>query len=279
MSSIKYVAILLLAGNAMAAGGDFMIGAGVESDSESGRSVALMGGVGLAENTWLSGGLARSSVELASGHDLESNYADIELDHYFDPVGVSIGASYWRGSDILESQDWRASIYWRGNNAMLAGEYEFRDFNLTTPGTDFLASREILFDAKGIGATARFDLSEKVSLKISGKKYDYSVPFRPIESRDVIDLISSTRLSLINSLVDYRAGVSLGIAQGSKHWNLDLATWEGAVDSRRTTSVTLRYLMPMTAKTDIEFGLGRDDSELYGDVMFFSLHIFYYAGD
>ncbi len=278
MSSTKYYALLLLAGNALADSGDFAAGFGLESDSDDGISTILLGGVGLGENTWLSGGLAKSSVDLATGDDLESDFADIELDHYFDPVGIRVGVAYWRGSDILESQDWRASLYWRNEKVMLAGEYEFRDFDLTTPGTDLSPSRQIMFDASGIGVAARFNLTENTSLSLSGKKYDYSVPFRPIENRDVVDLISASRLSLINSLVDNRVSVSLGIDQGQKRWELQISNSENIVIQTRTKSVTLRFLMPMSERADIEFGIGRDDSDLYGEVTFLSLHVFFYGG-
>ena len=279
MSSIRYCALLLLASNALADSGDFAVGLGVESDSDDGISTIILGGAGLGENTWLSGGLARSSVELATRDDLESNFADIELDHYFDPFGVRVGAAYWRGSDILESQDWRASLYWRNEKVMLSGEYEVRDFELTTPGTDLSPGRQIMFDANGIGVTARFNLTQKTSLSLSGRKYDYSVPFRPIENRDVIDLISASRLSLINSLVDNHASVSLGIDQGQKRWEFQISNSKNVITQTRTKSATLRFLVPMSEKADIEVGIGRDDSDLYGEVTFLSLHVFFYGSN
>lgn len=279
MSLARLTVLLLLAGNALAAGEGFMIGGGVESDNEDGLSVALIGGFGLAENTWLSAGVAKSSVELASGQDLDTLYADIELDHFFDPVGVRVGAAYWGDSDVLESNDWRASLYWRNETAMLAAEYEFRDFDFIIPSTDFLSSRTIRFDADGIGASLKFQLSENTSLRLRGMSYDYSVPFRPIENVDAARLFSVSRLSLINTLVDYRASISLGIDQGLKRWEINLASWKDVIAGSRTDSITLRYLMPMTDKTDIEFGLGYDDSELYGDVTFFSLYLYFYGSD
>ena len=279
MSLARLTVLLLLAGNAVAAGDGFMIGGGVESDNEDGLSVALIGGFGLAENTWLSAGVAKSSVELVSGRDLDTLYADIELDHYFDPVGVRVGVAYWGDSDVLESNDWRAALYWRNETAMLAAEYEFRDFDFIIPSTDFLSSRTIRFDADGIGASLKFQLSENTSLRLKGMSYDYSVPFRPIENVDAARLFSVSRLSLINSLVDYRASISLGIDQGLKRWEIDVASWDDVIAGSRTDSITLRYLMPMTDKTDIEFGLGYDDSELYGDVTFFSLYLYFYGSD
>jgi hypothetical protein len=112
---------------------------------------------------------------------------------------------------------------------------------------------------------------------LRGIKYEYSVPFRPVENIDAARLISVTRLSLVNSLVDHRAGVSLSIDQGLSNWDIDLSTWENVLDRSRTRSLTVRYLFPMTDQTDLELGVGYDDSELYGDVTFFSLYLFFYG--
>jgi hypothetical protein len=279
MPSIRWVALVFLSSTALAAGDGFMIGGGVESDTEDGLSASVIGGVGLAKDTWLSAGLAKSRVDLGRGLDLESVFADIELDHYFDPIGVRIGAPYWGDSDILDSHDWRASLYWRNDVVTLAAEYEYRDFDFIIPSTDRLTSREIMFDGDGLGISARFQVSESTSLRLRGIKYDYSVPFWPVENVDAASLLTVSRLSLINTLVDHRAAMTIDIDQGSKHWEVDFATWQGAINESRTNSITLRYLMPMSDKTDIEFGLGYDDSELYGDVMFFSLYLYFYGAN
>jgi len=279
MYSPRLLALLLFSGNVLAAGNGFMIGGGVESDAEDGVSASVIGGVGFTEDTWLSAGLAKSTVGLGRGLDLESVFADIELDHYFDPIGVRIGASYWGDSDILDSHDWRASLYWRNDVVTLAVEYEYRDFDFIIPSTDRLTSREIMFDADGLGISARFQVSESTSLRVRGIKYDYSVPFRPVENVDAASLLTVSRLSLINTLVDYRAAMTIGVDQGSKHWEVDFATWQGAINESRTNSITLRYMMPMSDRTDIEFGLGYDDSELYGDVMFFSVYLYAYGAN
>lgn len=279
MPFCRFITFLLLAGNALAAGDGFMIGGGVESDTEDGVSAALIGGVGLAKNTWLSAGVAMSTVELTRGREIDALYADVELDHYFDPVGVRIGAAYWGDSDVLESNDWRAAIYWRNESVTLAAEYEFRDFDFIIPSTDFVSVRELMFDADGIGASAKFKTSENTSLFLSGKKFDYSVPFRPVENVDAANLVTVSRLSLINTLIDHRASVSFSIDRGLKNWEIDFTTWEGVLAGSRTNSLTLRFLTPMTDKTDVEFGLGYDDSELYGDVTFFSLYLYFYGAD
>lgn len=254
-----------------------MIGGGAERDSDGGLSAALIGGIGFTTDTWLSAGVAQSKVDLVSGRELETLYADIELDHYFDPVGIRVGAAYWGDSDVLESNDWRASMYYRGDAAMVSFEYEYRDFDFIIPSTDFLVTRRIMFDADGLGLSASFKTSETTSIRLRGMKYDYSVPFRPVDNVDAARLVSVTRLSLINSLVDHRASLSLSIDQGLKNWDINVSTWEGAIDRSRTNSLTVRYLMPMTDRTDIELGVGYDDSELYGDVTFFSVYLFFYG--
>ncbi len=272
----RIVPLLLLSNAAFAVEG-FMIGAGGEGDSDGGLSLAIVGGVGLTENTWLSGALAQSEVDLVNGRKLETEYADIELDHYFDPIGVRIGAAYWGDSDVLTSNDWRASGYYRNERFALSLDYEFRDFEFIIPSTDFATSRRILFDADGIGMSARIQTSDSTSLRLRGIKYDYSVPFRPVENVDAARLLSVSRLSLINSLVDHRASLTLSIEAGKTVWDIDLTTWEGAISESRTKSLTVRYLVPMSERTDIELGVGYDDSELYGDVTFFSLYLFFYG--
>jgi hypothetical protein len=269
--------MLLLTGSSAFAAEGFMIGGGAESDSDGGFSAALIGGIGFTKNTWLSAGLAQSKVDLVSGRELDTRYADIELDHHFDPIGIRIGAAYWGDSDVLESDDLRAAAYFRSDAATVSFEYEYRDFDFIIPSTDFLVTRRVMFDADGIGLSARFKTSENTNIRLRGMKYDYSVPFRPVENVDAARLISVTRLSLINSLVDHRASLSLSIDQGLKNWDIDISTWESIIDRSRTNSLTVRYLMPMTDKTDIELGVGYDDSELYGDVTFFSLFLFFYG--
>ena len=276
MCGSRLIPLLLLSNAAFAVEG-FMIGAGGEGDSDDELSLAVVGGLGLTEDTWLSAALAQSEVDLVDGRELETAYADIDLDHYFGPIGVRLGAAYWGDSDVLTSNDWRASGYFRNEVVTLSFDYEYRDFEFIIPSTDFTTSREVLFDADGFGVSARIQTSEKTNLRLRGIKYDYSIPFRPVENVDAQRLLSVSRLSLINSLVDHRAGVTLGIESGDSAWDIDLTTWEGALSGSRTKSLTVRYLTPLSKRTDIELGIGYDDSELYGDVTFFSLYLFFYG--
>jgi hypothetical protein len=277
MRSLKFLFLCLLAGPAQAEFEGFLLGGGFEADSDDGLRGAVLASVGISEDTWLSGGASMSTVELASGRDSDTRYADIELDHHFDPVGITIGAAYWGDPDLLDSVDLRGSLYFRNEKFMLAAEVESRDFDFIIPPLDLFPGRQFAFKADGIGARARFDLTDAVSLGVSGMQYDYDVNFVPDENRDAIRLISVSRLGLINNLIDSRASIDLGIDVGLKRWEADFSTWKGALDRSRTNSLTVRYLTPLGRRTDIEFGLGYDDSDLYGDVTFFSMYLYFYG--
>lgn len=277
MSWSRAVALLLLSGNCWAAG-EYVIAGGLQGDSADGLAAALLGDLAVGEATWLSAGLARSSVELPIRDELETWYGDIGLDHFFDPAGVRLGLAYWGDNSVLDSRDARASLYFRGSSGSLSFDYEFRDLELELPEFDFIRRRQVNFDANGFGLGARLDLSERVDVRFKGMSYDYSVNLRRDPNRDIVNLISVTRLSLLNTLVDYRASASLGIDFGLKRLEFEFAQWQGAVEGSRTNSYSLRFLAPIGSRNDIEFGLGYDDSESYGEVTVFSVYLYFYGG-
>lgn len=268
---------LLLAGNAFASEG-YIIALGLEADTADGLATAVAGDVGVTEKTWLSGTLARNAVDLPRGNSIDTWFANVGVDHFFDPLGIRIGAAYWGDSDILESNDVPAALYWRNGKATVSLNYLYRDFRFELPQTDFFPGRVFYFDANGVGLSGRIALTDSVSLGISGMDYEYSVNLRLDRNAGLLDLLSFSRFSLINSLVDYRVYGSLGIDAGQHHWELDLGTWKGEVDGGTTRSATLRFLTPLGGSNDIEFGVGVDDSDLYGAVTFFSVVLYFYGG-
>lgn len=271
------VILLLLSGNCWAAG-EYVIAGGIEGDSADGLAAALFGDVAVGEETWLTGGVARSSVDLPLRDKLETWYVDAGLDHFFDPVGARVGLAYWGDSSVLDSTDLRASLYVRGARGSLSFNYEFRDFELELPESEFFRRRQVNFDAHGFGAGARLELSDSVDVRLGGMGYDYSLNLRLDPNRDIVNLISVTRLSLINTLVDYRANAILGVDVGLKRLEFEVAQWEGAVVGSRTNSYSVRFLAPVGRRNDIEFELGYDDSENYGEVAVFSVFMYFYGG-
>jgi hypothetical protein len=273
----RIVALLLLSGHSWAAG-EYVVAAGVQGDSADGIAFVLLGDLAVGEETWLSAGVARSSVDLNVRDELQTWYGDFALDHFFDPAGIRLGVAYWGDNSLLDSTDLRASLYFRGGRGYLSFDYEFRNFELDLPAFDFLRRRQVNFDANGFGLGARLDLTDDVDLRVRGMSYDYSVNLRFDPDRELVNLISVTRLSLLNTLVDYRASLGLGIDFGLKRVEFEVAQWEGAVAGSRTNSYSLRFLTPISARNDIEFELGYDDSENYGEVTVFSVLLYFYGG-
>jgi len=269
--------LILIAGAASAAE-DYIVGLGAEADSADGLAGSIAGGFGIGSDTWLSAAVATNRVELSRGRVLDTLYADLGVDQWFDPVGVRVAAAYWGDSDILESRDWIASVYTRSDRFTLAGDFEHRDFRFFLPETEFFPARTIDFDARGLGVTARVQVTDRTSLALSAMDYDYDVNLRIDSNRRLLELLTFSRFSLINSLVDYRANIEVGVDVGDSHWQLDLSRSKGEVDGGRSRSATLRFLTPVGAASDIEFGLGVDDSDLYGTVTFFSVFLFFYGG-
>lgn len=277
MSWFKTLPLLILASNALAAEG-YILGGGLEADSADGRAISVIGQFGLTEKTWVSAALARNAVDLPFRQDPDTLYADLGIDHWWDPVGIRAGLAYWGDKDSLESEDWRASLYWRADNFSIAGEYEFRDFKFDLSTVDLFPARQGGFDASGVGLTTRFDITDTASVSLSGMSYDYDVNLQLDSARGLLQLLAFSRLSLINSLVDYRAYITLGLDAGQRSWQFDVGTWKGEVDGGTTRSATIRYLNPLGDKADVEFSLGVDDSDLYGNVTFFSVFLYFYGG-
>lgn len=273
----KALPLILLAGPAWALDG-YILGGGVEADSADGLAAAVFADIGLSEKTRLSAALGKSSVELPRGIDLDTSYGDIGLDYWFDPVGIRMEVAYWGDNDFLDSIDWRGGLYWRNDKVTVSGNLEYRDFEFDIFGNDAVPGRNVRFHAKGAGLSARFQLNDALSLNVMGIDYRYNVNLNRGGNRDIMDFLSVSRLSLINSLIDYRAGGGLGLDIGEQRWDLDYRTWKAEVDGSITHSATLNLTTPIGQRGDIQFGLGVDDSDTYGSITFFTVQLFFYGG-
>ncbi len=275
---VVFTAMLATATTAVAERGDFLLGAGLESDSEDGFAASLVADVALAESTWLSGSVSHSDFDLPDGETIDNVYADVGVEHFFDPVGIRAGVAYWGDEDLLESSDLRAAVFARGASSYLSLNGEYRDFDLFVEGGRFIASRTIEFDATGIGLSGGLDVAPGVRLQAAGMAYDYSVDFRLADTDRIRNQLLLSRLSVLGSLVDWRASAGLSVDAGSSSWQFDLSRWAGAVDGSDNVGVTLGFLTPMTDRTDMEIALGYDDSDIYGGITFLSVYVFFYGG-
>jgi len=255
----------------------YVVGAGIEADSQDGLAASIWTDLGLTEKTWLSVAFAKSTVDSPRGRSIDTLFADIAVDHWFEPIGVQLGMAYWGDSDVLDSTDVVGALYWRNAKTRVALDAEYRDYSLEFFRQDALPGQDIEFHSTGVGLSARFSLSPSVDLSLSGMKYDYNVNLGRAANLPITDFLSVSRLSLINSLIEQRVKIGLSLDAGEQRWSLDYANWKGEVDGSRTNSTTLRLLTPMGQKSDIEFGIGVDDSDTYGSVTFFSVFVFFYG--
>ncbi len=277
MSLCRALVLLLLAGPAWAVEA-YIVGAGLESDSADGIAVSVISELQLADKTWLSAALAKSSATLPRDLTLDTVFGDIGIDHWFEPVGINASIAYWGDHNILDSINYRASVYWRSASVTVSGDAEYRYFELDFPATDRFPIRKTHFSATGLGLTTQFKLSDKIDLRIFGMNYEYDVNFRLDENDRILELLSVSRLSLLNSLVDYRAGASLSLDVGKRQWVFEFATWKGEADQEITKSATIRFVTPFGQSNDIEFGLGIDKSDVYGNTTFLSVFLYFYGG-
>lgn len=268
-----------IAATAAADPGDFVIGGGVEGDTEDGFAVTLLGDVAIAEDTWLSGSVAESGVDDPTRRTVDYTYADLGIDHFFEPVGVRLGVSYWGNSDLLDSVDVRGSLYSRGESTYLSIDAERRDFDFAIPRRDALPNVDVGFDATGLGLSGRVDAGDNVSLRAGGMSYEYSREFRTGDAARLTDLLTFSRLSVLTSLVDWRASAGIDVDIGLRQLGFSVSKWQGIVDESDNFGVTLTFLTPLTRRTDLELSLGYDDSNLYGDVTFLSAYLYFYGGN
>ena len=269
--------VLLAASPLRAEQGDYLIAGGLESDTDGTLAASISAGRAVTDPTWLSLTVAHTNVDIERRPSLNTWFGEAALDHYFDPLGVRLAAAYWGDSDVLDSVDGRASLYWRNPGFSISGDVEYRDFDFDVPAGLVLPGRTVGFDAEGLGASLRFDLGSSADLWITGMRYEYDVNLRFDQNRGIARLLNASRLSLINSLVDHRLSVGLGLDRRAQRWELVASGSQGAVDGNHTRSATVRFLTPLSERSDIEFGLGYDDSDLYGDVIFFSVFLYFYG--
>ena len=90
--SVLAVAILNVAILESATAKGVVIGIGAAGDTADGRAYSLFADVGATEKTWISGAISRNQTK-NTAFDLDAKFADISVDHFFDPVGLRLGGS------------------------------------------------------------------------------------------------------------------------------------------------------------------------------------------
>jgi hypothetical protein len=255
----------------------FVMGVGAEADSADGRAISAFGDFGVGEKTWLSTTLSSYETDNAFG-GMRTTLADVGIDHWFKPLGIRLNTSYWGNPDILESFDLGTSLYFRGDKFMVSADYKRRQFDFVIFSDFPDLRREIDFSADGWGLTGRLPLGESVSLHFGGMRYDYSRNIRIQQDIDSLRFLSSSRLSMINSLIDHRVNAGLEFKFGLRSIDLTAGSWQTAVDGGKVNSFSLGFLTPIGNRTDMEFRFSYDDSENFGNTTALSVYLYYFGG-
>ena len=272
---IAILLAILLSANAYAGNG-YIIGLGAEGDTSDSRAFSAFGDFGLSKKTWISVTAAKAQAEGVFSQ-LDTVYADIGLDHYFNPIGIRLGAAYWGDEDILDSVDFRGSIYVRTKVISLAADYEKRNFDFLFNLEPLLQRRQVEFEAEGYGLNFRANAGERIGVFIRGMRYDYSVDLTRLQNISDLNFLSASRLSLANSLLDHRVDVGMDIKFGLKVLSLEVGSRQTAIDSGRVDSFSVGFLFPASDASDIELRVGYDDSDNFGGTTVFSFFWFFYG--
>ncbi len=257
--------------------GGVVLGAGVDADSANGRAISAFGDFAIADKTWLSATVSAYETNGLPGRR-NTAFADVGVDHWFDPIGIRIGASYWGDEDILDSADLNASLYYRGESFMLSADYERREFDFVVLADSPTLRRTTEFSADGIGLSSRFPLGEDSSVHLGGVAYNYSRNIRIQQDIDALQFLSFSRLSMINSLIDHRLNAGVEFEFGLRSLDFTVGSWQTAVDGGRVDSYSVGFLTPMSDRTDVELRFSFDNSENFGHTTSVSVYLYYFGG-
>ncbi len=269
------VACLVCNGSAIAAG--YILGIGAAADSEDGHALTVYGDFGIRENTWVNTTLGTTETESMVG-GFSTTFGDVGIDHHFNPVGIRISGASWGDSKILDSDDVRASLYYRNDIASISVVYERRYFDFVLEATLLRDARKTEFQADGWGMTNRIKIGDRTTIRLSGMSYDYSRNIRIEPDIDVLRFLSASRLSLMNSLIEYRINAGMEFRFGLRSVDLSAGRWKTAVDQSKVDSYTIGFLTPMTDRMDIEFRLSFDDSDSFGNTTALTVYLYYFGG-
>ena len=301
-SSVAAMAAALLAVSAPLAaqesGGTVFSAAGLyDEDGTYALNAGLDHAFGAA--TWLR--LAAGLADGATGPASLSTYrAGLGLDHWFDPTGVAVDIEYWGDSDTIETLTYKGELYFRGEHARFGLNAAFRDIDLRYEVP--VLARNLVddsqsFAATGFGASFRYT-RDAASFYATAMVWDYDepigavattvdvsrvpVPLRPaVQQRlaavvGAVRFLSSSSLTLANSLLARSASLGLDYRFGEKSLNIELAHDRAEVDDLDVNTLSAGWLFPAGPAADVEVRVGVSDADIFGTTAFGGISLFLY---
>lgn len=261
---------------------DYVIAGGVGVDDAGGYSVNVLGDVAVTEHTWLglNAGLTRAET---FGGRIETQALSASLTHEFAQFGITVGAGIWGDEDALDSRDYRAGLYYRGERWRIGIDAERRDIDLTFGfRTDNplnpLVERSASARADGVGASIRYRSRNDTRWYVRARRFDYDRDLNRLTSLDLIRRLTPTTLILADGLRDtqWRAGVEWAL--GEHLLGVELGRSELGVGDIETSNVTLIWTQPVGQRQDLELSLTLGDADEADSSMFLQAIWYFFGG-
>lgn len=272
--------LLLAPALTLASGRPWAIGLGVQRDAEGSSGTVASFDIAATETMWLRASGSFGSSPNSRG-DIRTRTLSVGVDQSFGSLGLTLDLQRWGDPDLVESNDIRGSLYYRGDVLSLTLLAERRDldvtFSVTGLGGDVF-SRTAGFSGDGWGLRFATKPSEKWRVFASGRKYDYSANLAVLPRIQLVDFLFSSTLTLANSLVDFETSAGVERSFGDRSLTLTYARDRSAVDRSFLKSLDVGFLFPVGKRVDLELSFGASDSQDFGSETFAGVYIFIYGG-
>lgn len=285
----------------------WMLGVSAQIDDLDTDSLYATFNWGVTEKTWIyfSGGTSHFKNNFG---ELTTDSFLAGFDRQFGRFGFSLDGELWGDSAEIDSTDVRATLHFGGERYRLYLELEDRHIDLSP----VLADRPLLserinldIDGTGIGLRVRVNLTDRWRLYLRGMSYDYDWASPTLRRQgSLIDLCANAAalmdscdqlqnfLTLLerrntyvqstlanNSFLDSELSLNMEWALGTKLLNLNM-TKDRAIDLARSESRSIgaSLLFPISYRMDLEFSLGRSESDLFEPSTYGGLFFLLYGG-
>ena len=285
----------------------WMLGIAAQLDDLDTDSLYATFNWGVTEKTWIyvSGGTSRFKNNFG---ELTTDSFLAGFDRQFGRFGFSLDGEVWGDSAEIDSTDVRATVHFGGDRYRFYLELEDRRIDLSP----VLPNRPVLselinldVDGTGIGARLRVNLTDNWRLYLRGMSYDYEWSSPTLQRQDSLTDVCANTASLVdacdqlrnfltllerrnlyvqstlanNSFLDSELSLIVEWQLGTKLLNLNL-TRDRAIDVARSESqsVGASILFPISYRMDLEFSLGRSESDLFEPSIYGGVFFLLYGG-
>jgi hypothetical protein len=259
--------------------GTWMLALAAESDENSNDSMLASVNWGVTRATWLSFTTSRSTSS-ANRADVKADSIVLGVDHRFEKVGIAFEAEDWGDSGVLETRDYRGSLYVDRERFRVAVTYEDRSidipFTITGPlGRQF--SRNVNVPAHGVAVDARVVPAPLWTIYFSAGEYDFERDLAALPRIAQFNLLSTSTLTLANSFVDQVRMVGMQREFGAVAFNLSFMRDRSAIDGSILDTTSAAVVFPVGRRFDLDVQVGSGRSDLFGTGLYAGLSFLVYG--